>query len=95
MPDTSPGHSIVFDNERVQVERLVLEPGQSTNMHTHGLSALSVFLTNSKILVESPAKKPETMEYKRGDFRWRDAPVTHSLKNIGSTKFEAVGIDWK
>src|SRR5262249_24874540 len=37
-PDTSPGHSIVLDNERVRVERLVLEPGQSTNTHTHGLS---------------------------------------------------------
>jgi len=42
-PDTSPGHSNVLDNDRVHVERLVLEPGQSTNMHTHGLSALSVF----------------------------------------------------
>jgi quercetin dioxygenase-like cupin family protein len=94
-PDTSPGHSNVLDNDRVHVERLVLEPGQSTNMHTHGLSALSVFLTNSKILVESPGKNPETVEYKRGDFRWRAAPVTHSLKNIGSTTFEAVGIDCK
>jgi quercetin dioxygenase-like cupin family protein len=94
-PDTSPGHSIVLDNDRVRVERLVLEPGQSTNMHTHGLSALSVFLSNSKILVESPGQKPETREYKRGEFRWRAAPVTHTLKNIGSTTFEAVGIDWK
>ncbi|MFY9556443.1 MAG: hypothetical protein WAV20_01365 [Blastocatellia bacterium] len=94
-PDTSPGHSIVLDNERVQVERLVLEPGQSTNMHTHGLSALSVFLSRSKVRVESPGKQSETIEYKPGDFRWRAAPVTHSLKNIGTTRFEAVGIDWK
>lgn len=94
-PDTSPGHSIVLENERVRIERLILEPGQSTNMHTHGLSALSVFLTNAKVLVESPGQKPETMEYKPGDFRWRAAPVTHSIKNIGSTRFEAVGIDWK
>ncbi len=93
--DTSPGHSIVLDNDRVRVERLVLEPGQSTNMHTHGLSALSVFLTNAEIRVESPGQKPQTIAYTPGDFRWRAAPVTHSLKNIGSTKFEAVGIDWK
>jgi quercetin dioxygenase-like cupin family protein len=94
-PDTSPGHSNVLENDRVRVERLVLEPGQATNMHTHGLSALSVFLTNAKIRVESPGQKPETIEYKPGDFRWRAAPVTHSLKNVGSTRFEAVGIDWK
>jgi quercetin dioxygenase-like cupin family protein len=94
-PDTSPGHSNVLENDRVRVERLVLEPGQATNMHTHGLSALSVFLTNAKIRVESPGQKPETIGYKPGDFRWRAAPVTHSLKNVGSTRFEAVGIDWK
>ena len=94
-PDTSPGHSIVLDNDRVRVERLILEPGQSTNMHTHNLSALSVFLTRAKVLMESPGQKPQEIEYKPGDFRWRDAPVTHSIKNIGTTRFEAVGIDWK
>jgi len=94
-PDNSPGHSIVLENDRVRVERLILEPGQSTNVHTHNLSALSVFLTKSKVQVESPNAKPETIEYKPGDFRWRAAPVTHSIKNIGTTRFEAVGVDWK
>lgn len=94
-PDTSPGHSIVLENDRVRIERLILEPGQSTNVHTHNLSGLSVFVTNSKVRIESPGAKPETIEYKPGDFRWRSAPVTHSIKNIGSTRFEAVGVDWK
>jgi quercetin dioxygenase-like cupin family protein len=94
-PDTSPGHSTVLENDRVRVERLILEPGQSTNVHTHNLSALSVFLTSATVLMESPGQKPQEIEYKPGDFRWRDAPVTHSIKNIGSTRFEAVGIDLK
>lgn len=94
-PDTSPGHSIVLENDRVRVERLILEPGQSTNTHTHNLSALSVFLSPSKVLMESPGQEPQTIEYKPGDFRWRAAPVTHSIKNIGTTRFEAVGVDWK
>lgn len=94
-PDTSPGHSIVLENDRVRIERLILEPGQSTNVHTHNLSALSVFLTKAKVRIESPGAKPETIEYKPGDFRWRAAPVTHSIKNTGSTRFEAVGVDWK
>lgn len=93
--DTSPGLSQVLDNDRIHVERLILEPGQSTSLHTHGLAALSVFLTKAKVRVESPGQKPQTIEYKPGDFRWRDAPTTHSIKNIGSTRFEAVGIDWK
>lgn len=93
--DSSPGLTTVLDNDRVHIERLVLEPGQSTSAHTHGLSALSVFLTSAKVRVESPGQKPQTFDYKPGDFRWRDAPTTHTLRNIGSTRFEAVGIDWK
>jgi quercetin dioxygenase-like cupin family protein len=94
-PDTSPGHSVVLENERIRIERLILEPGQYTNVHTHNLSALSVFLTNARVEITSPAGKPETIDYKPGDFRWRAAPVTHSIKNIGSTRFEAIGVDWK
>jgi len=94
-PDVSAGHSIVLENDRVRIERLILEPGQTTNIHTHNLSALSVFLTKSRVRIESPGAKAETLEYKPGDFRWRAAPVTHSIKNVGSTRFEAVGIDWK
>ncbi len=94
-PDNSPGHSVVLDNDRIRIERLILEPGQSTNTHTHNLSALSVFLTRAKVRIESPGAKPQTIEYIPGDFRWRAAPVTHSIKNIGSTRFEAVGVDWK
>jgi quercetin dioxygenase-like cupin family protein len=94
-PDTSPGHSIVMENDRVRIERLILEPGQSTNIHRHNLSALSVFLTKSTVRIESPGAKPEIFEYKPGDFRWRAAPVMHSIKNIGATRFEAVGVDWK
>jgi quercetin dioxygenase-like cupin family protein len=93
--DNSPGLSTVLDNDRVHIERLVLEPGQSTSVHTHNRSALSVFLTRATVRVQSPGQKPQTISYKPGDFRWREAPVTHSLKNIGSTRFEAVGIDWK
>jgi quercetin dioxygenase-like cupin family protein len=94
-PDTSPGHSIVLENDRVRVERLILEPGQSTNVHTHNLSALSVFLASAKVVMASQGQKPQEIEYKPGDFRWRNAPVTHSIKNTGSTRFEAVGIDLK
>ena len=94
-PDTSPGLSTVLDNDRVHIERLILAPGQSTTMHTHNLSALSVFLTKARVRIESPGQKPQTMNYKPGDFRWRSAPTTHALKNIGSTRFEAVGIDLK
>jgi len=90
-----PGHTLVLENDRVRVERVVLEPGQSTGMHEHTLSGLAVAVSAAKILLESPGQKGQTVEFKPGEFRWRTGAVTHKLTNTGKTRFEAVDLEWK
>jgi quercetin dioxygenase-like cupin family protein len=89
------GHTLVLENDRVRVERLILEPGQSTNMHEHSLSGLGVAVSGAKVMIESPGQKPQTVDFKPGEFRWHDGKIAHSLKNVGKTRFEAVDIEWK
>jgi quercetin dioxygenase-like cupin family protein len=89
------GHTLVLENDRVRVERLILEPGQSTGMHEHPLSGLGVAVSGAKVMIESPGQKPQTVEFGPGDFRWHGGKIAHSLKNIGKTRFEAVDIEWK
>jgi quercetin dioxygenase-like cupin family protein len=91
----TPGHTLVLENDRIRVERIVLEPGQSTEMHEHALSGLAVVVSAGKIVIESPGKKAETAEFKPGDFRWHTGPVTHKLTNVGKSRFEGVGLEWK
>jgi quercetin dioxygenase-like cupin family protein len=90
-----PGHQLVLENDRVRVERLVLEPGQSTGMHEHKLSGLGVAVSSGKIVVESVGHKAETVEFKPGQFRWHTGAMSHKLTNTGKTRFEAVDIEWK
>ncbi|MEW6209501.1 MAG: hypothetical protein AB1631_14125 [Acidobacteriota bacterium] len=88
------GHTLVLENDRVRVERVILEPGQSTGVHTHPLSGLGVSVSGGKIEIDLQGQK-QMSELKPGEFRWRDGAVTHSLKNVGKTRFEAVDIEWK
>ncbi len=88
------GHTLVLENDRVRVERVLLEPGQSTGVHTHSLAGLGVSVSGGKIEIETGGQK-QTSELKPGEFRWRDGAVTHSLKNVGAKRFEAVDIEWK
>jgi quercetin dioxygenase-like cupin family protein len=90
-----PGHSLVLENDRLRVERVVLEPGQSTGMHEHALSGLGVVVSPGKVVIESPGQKAQTVEFKPGDFRWHTGPVTHKLTNTGQSRFEAVDLEWK
>ena len=52
----------MLDNDGVHIERFDAEPGDRPSIHTHNLSALSVFLTTAKVRVESPGQKPQIMK---------------------------------
>jgi quercetin dioxygenase-like cupin family protein len=89
------GNKLEIDNERVRVYRLILEPGQSTGIHTHKLSRLSVIVSKGKVAIESPNQKPEVVIFNPGEFRWQAGETTHTIKNIGATRFEMIDIEWK
>ncbi len=93
--NTVPGHQLVLENDRVTVYRVSIDPDQSTGIRSHTLPWLRVSITQSTIYVQGPGKSPETIETKPGDYRWHEGPTTDSIKNIGSTKYEAIEIEWK
>jgi quercetin dioxygenase-like cupin family protein len=92
---TAHGRSLVLENDRVRVERLVLEPGDSTGMHTHARPGLAVIVHPATLTVTVEGGTPQREEYKAGDFAWSGAARTHALVNSGRTRFEVVEIEWK
>ncbi|HVF31172.1 MAG TPA: hypothetical protein VNA22_09380 [Pyrinomonadaceae bacterium] len=94
-PILSDGHVILIDNDRVRVNRLVLKPGESSKMHTHQMRGLGIVLYDSKIEIGVPGQAKRTLEPKAGDFTWQDPGTTHTIKNIGTTAFEAIDIELK
>ena len=89
------GYTLEMENERVRIFRLVLAPGQSSEDHLHALHGMSVVITEGKIAVELPRAEAETVTFKPGDYQWHDGGMRHSLRNVGSTTFEAVDIELK
>jgi beta-alanine degradation protein BauB len=89
------GMTLVIDNERVRIYRLILEPGQSTGLHTHKLSRLTVAVSKGKVAIEAQKQKAQIVNYQPGDFRWQGGETTHAIKNIGTERFEMVDIEWK
>ncbi|HYX31300.1 MAG TPA: hypothetical protein VE863_22385 [Pyrinomonadaceae bacterium] len=90
------GREPVFENERVRVFRVTLAPGESTTVHTHVLPFLGISLTASKIAVFVAGLTTPTMfDLPSGDVRWGSVPLTHSIKNVGKTTFDAIDIEFK
>jgi quercetin dioxygenase-like cupin family protein len=89
------GTTLEIDNERVRVYRVILEPGQSTGLHRHKLARLSVIVSKGKVAMESPKQKIQTVDFNPGDYRWQTGEITHAIKNIGTSRFEMIDIEWK
>ena len=84
-----------LDNDLVRVERLILEPGQSTGRYTLPRSGLLIAAHDGMISVERPGSTPHRIEMKAGDFEWHTGPATHTITNIGKTRFDAIEAVWK
>ena len=94
-PAVVAGYKLVLENDRVRVLRRALAPGESAEMRTHALRALSVAVSKGKLVVEAPGQKPKTVKVKPGDTEWREVGTKYSLKNVGSAPFEIVDIELK
>jgi len=90
------GRQPVLENDRVRVYRLLLAPGESSAIHTHPLPGLGVAITAGEIEITTKGKsKPDRLSLPPADVRWRAGAVTHSIKNVGKTHFDAIDIELK
>lgn len=78
------GFTTLLDNHRVRASRLLLEPGQSSEIAPRG---------NTFIVVVKGGAAPRAL--KPGDFEWHGEPGTRSIKNEGSTPIELVEVQVK
>jgi hypothetical protein len=95
LPAASPVGTSVLDNDLVRVERLLLDPGQSTGAHTHAKSHLLVAVHDGSLQVESEGLPAARVAMAPGNFDWHSGTWAHTLTNIGKTRFEVIEVVWK
>ena len=105
------GTEKVFENDRVIVWHLDLQPGEQAERHTHTLDYTVRILSGSTLEVFGPnGESLDTVELEAGgavSFRidgdhivsdrpgYPAVPTTHSARNIGTTTFREVLIEYK
>lgn len=90
------GREPVLENDRVRVFRVSLAPGESLPMHNHPLPGLAIAITAAELeFTTAGAAAAERLKVGETEIRWRAGAVTHAIKNVGKTRFEAVDIEFK
>jgi hypothetical protein len=105
------GTQKVFENDRVIVWHLDLEPGEEGERHSHELDYIVRILSGSTLEVFGPSGELlDTVELEAGgavSFRidgdqivsdrpgYPTVPATHSARNVGANTFREVLIEFK
>jgi predicted metal-dependent enzyme (double-stranded beta helix superfamily) len=90
--------ALLFENDRVKIWSLTLEPGQSTPKHTHELDEIVVCLEGGRLRSVKPGPEPEgeTHQPSTGEvFMPPVKGVTHILTNVGTTRYKQISIELK
>jgi quercetin dioxygenase-like cupin family protein len=88
-----PHHHLVLQNKYLHVYKVELPPGKQTLLHHHGENFVSVTLGEAQIENDAVGKPPASLKTGPGDVRMTSAPLTHLVKNLGSTPFLNITVE--
>ena len=96
------GDRIVFENDKVRIWELKLEPGAETNVHQHELDVILVVIEGDKVasIQEPDSKSPYDTDYAEADAEpgvvWYLEPgAIEVARNVGTTPYHEVIIELK
>ncbi len=86
--------TVLLENDRVRVVRVVLKPGETIGMHTHPNGDIWMPASQGKVRTTTLGGRPEENEVNANQVYWSDAE-THSIENIGTTEYQSVVVELK
>jgi quercetin dioxygenase-like cupin family protein len=98
---SSAHHRLVMENESVRVLETIIQPGETTALHTHQWPAATYFLSCSDMIRRDAdgnvLMDSRTLETQRlpGEAAWTPSLGPHSLENVGDSVIHVVTVEVK
>ena len=86
---------VLFENDRVKIWNLTVEPGESSDWHHHVLDYITVGLTNSEMRREMEDGTGDLTNPDVGEVRYAAAHQPHVVTNIGTNPHRNILIELK
>ena len=86
---------LLFENERVKVWEMLLEPGESSDLHRHGLDYLLYILEGSTIDADRPDGTSERFAIHPGRLVWIARGGTERAVNRSAVRFRELLVELK
>ncbi len=95
---TEVGSKLLFENERVRVWDLRIEPGESTGLHRHSCDFLYVVIGDGQLQRVDPdgsRQPPKPMSDGHVRFKRVDSEDVHEAINVGDSPWRNIVVELK
>ena len=91
------GTAVLFENDRLRVWDLVLQPGEASAVHRHTADYVFVCTTPGRITFLAEGQPPTTTDYDDGFVQYTAVGrgITHQIHNVGEQVYREILIELK
>ena len=86
---------VLFENDKVRVWNLVVEPGEASDWHMHGNDYVTVVVEGSGLVVEYDDETSTDSPSEVGTWRFHDEHKIHRVVNNRDVRYKNVLIEIK
>jgi hypothetical protein len=94
---TSIGTELLFENERIRVWNMVLQPGEESPHHRHAGDYVFVYTTPSRITAFLEDQRSSTSDFDDGFVQYTEVGrgTTHHIRNDGAVEHRQILVEFK
>ena len=86
---------VLFENERVKIWTLVVDPGEASPWHLHPRDYITITVEGDSISLEHEDGSAESSSHEPGRWKWHGDHVVHRVVNDGKTRYRNILIEMK
>jgi quercetin dioxygenase-like cupin family protein len=90
----APAVKVLLENDTVRVREVVFAPGAG-DTHTHAWAHVGVILTKGQLAFADAGKPEEVVSFDAGSAGFREAKVTHLVRNPGKDPMKVIEVEIK
>ena len=87
--------TVLFENDRVKIWNLIVEPGESSDWHLHGRDYVTIVVEGGGLTVEFDDGTKESSPSEIGTWRYHGEHKAHRVINNGDTRYKNVLVELK
>ena len=93
-PASAPVIKVLLENAQVRVRQVDFAPGAG-DTHTHPWAHVGVILTKGQLAFADAGKPEEVVSFEAGSAGFREAKVTHMVRNPGKEPMRVIEVEVK